>query len=95
MNLIRDKIQLEKNDIVYREEDKDKINNFFIKKVKEELNEIIESKFNDVYEFADLLQVVEDFAKFNSIDSKFLNNIKDKKFNIKGGFTNLILNYKK
>ena len=36
MNLIRDKIQLEKNDIVYREEDKDKINNFFIKKVKED-----------------------------------------------------------
>lgn len=91
--LIRDKIALKlPSHEIEETNDKDELNRLFCLKVEEELEEIKSSNYKDVTEFADLLQVVQDFAIANGILLKDLALVKFNKFHEKGGFSNKILN---
>lgn len=90
--LIRDlvKITMEK-DITSLENDKDKLNNLYFLKVLEELNEIKDAEYTDITEFADLLQVIIDFAKVNGFSFEKLFAISKEKAAKKGTFSNRVL----
>ena len=71
--------------------DLNELNKLYILKIKEELQEIINSDFKDIFEFADLIQVCVDFAKVNGIEAKDLRASVVEKFISKGGFNNTAL----
>jgi len=72
--------------------DKDELNSLYILKVKEELQEIINSDFKDEFEFADLLEVVFRFAEVNGISQHFLMVTAINKGLQKGTFNGTVLN---
>lgn len=51
--------------------DKDQLNKLYILKIKEELQEIIDSDFKDIYEFVDLLDVCDAFREQNFSREEF------------------------
>lgn len=60
-------------------------------KVREELNEIIQSERKDIMEFGDLLQVVFDYAKQSGFNRKELMKAVSEKAKVKGRFSNIAL----
>jgi predicted house-cleaning noncanonical NTP pyrophosphatase (MazG superfamily) len=69
----------------------DELNNLYILKIKEELEEIKNSQFKDLNEFADLLQVVTSFAIANGFSEEELTVAKDEKAYQRGEFGNIAL----
>ena len=61
-------------------------------KVREELNEIIESERKDIMEFADLVQVAFDYARESGFSRKELMKAVSEKAKSKGRFSNIVLN---
>lgn len=68
------------------------LNDLYILKVREELLEIVKSDFQDINEFADLIQVAFDFAHVNGIGYGDLFDAINTKVREKGNFRNLALN---
>jgi predicted house-cleaning noncanonical NTP pyrophosphatase (MazG superfamily) len=67
------------------------LNDLYELKVKEELNEIISAECKDVSEFADLIQVVEDWAAVNGITLQEVVRAKESKALEKGVFDSMVL----
>jgi len=72
--------------------DKDELNALYTLKVKEELQEIINSNYQDELEFADLLEVVFRFAEVNGISQHSLMVTAINKGLQKGTFNGTVLN---
>ena len=89
MKIIRDKLKdvIDADRLVIEPENKKQMSQFLIKKVQEELQEIIDSKMKDPEEYADLIQVVLDMARVNGIEDLEILKANAKKFQEKGGFT--------
>ena len=66
------------------------LNALFILKVREELAEIVASNFKDMVEFADLLQVVQDFIVLND-EQGVVDCLRQSKQQARGGFKNMVL----
>lgn len=92
--LIRDKIpaKIQENKEYEIIESKSELNQLYVLKVKEELNEIQHADFNDIKEFADLLDVVYSFAEQNGFSKEKLELIRLEKYEKKGTFSNIALN---
>lgn len=71
--------------------DLDELNKLYALKIKEELLEIQTADHKDINEFADLLQVVCDFALTNGIAVEDLFMASERKLKAKGAFSNLVL----
>lgn len=72
--------------------DKAELNKLYALKVREELQEIIDSDYSDINEFGDLISVVTSFAAVNGFDMFQLNAATVEKELNKGIFSNLALN---
>lgn len=70
----------------------EELNKLYQLKVREELEEVLQSKHNDINEFADLISVVTAYARINGYDSKMLHKAVEEKIYSKGGFSDLALN---
>jgi predicted house-cleaning noncanonical NTP pyrophosphatase (MazG superfamily) len=73
-------------------EDQKELNRLYVLKVREELEEIIKSDFNDINEFVDLIEVALAFADVNGFYGHNLNIAVAKKQTEKGSFGKLALN---
>ncbi len=85
-------IALVKEGEIEKIESLEELNKLYQLKVREELEEILMSKHNDVNEFADLISVVTAYARINGYDSKMLQKAVEQKIISKGGFSDLALN---
>jgi predicted house-cleaning noncanonical NTP pyrophosphatase (MazG superfamily) len=85
---IRHKIKPDEWEIIT---DKDELNKLYVLKIKEELAEILDGNFNDINEFADLVQAVMGFAFINGFDSYLVNDAMFEKNRKNGKFTNIVL----
>lgn len=72
--------------------DLSELNALYELKVREELQEIIDSGHKDINEFVDLIEVAVSFAMVNGFRSQELEDVGEAKFKEKGGFHNLALN---
>lgn len=72
--------------------DQNELNNLYALKINEELEEIQESDHKDIFEFADLIQVVFSFAKQNGFTHEELSKAMIEKSIDKGSFGRLALN---
>lgn len=89
--LIRETIEARPDDEIIRVTNHDELNDLYVEKVMEELQEIIDSEFKDPMEFGDLMQVVLDFAKINGFsDDEMLLAVKGKEAD-RGRFSNRVL----
>lgn len=95
--LIRDKIpqMIHKNKKqceTYKEEDKNKLLKYYVKKIEEELKEVASSKSKEelIEELADLSEVIDGLLENLHLKDSVLKT-KDKKKEERGGFSNLIL----
>ncbi len=68
------------------------LNKLYALKIREELEEIQAADHKDINEFADLVQVSIDFALANGYTLDQLDSAGAKKFDEKGGFSNIALN---
>lgn len=93
--LIRDKLENLIDDSNLRIEEENEMQYYFLeRKLLEELNELEQSEYTDVYEYADVLEVLMSMAEFNGVDWKNVETTRRKKFEERGGFDKfLILNY--
>jgi predicted house-cleaning noncanonical NTP pyrophosphatase (MazG superfamily) len=90
--LIRNLIPKKFGGIEYdREQNLNNLNKLYELKVKEELQEIIDSGCKDITEFADLIQVVEDWARVNNINALDLSDAQHDKAVDKGTFDNTVI----
>ena len=83
------KIQFEEWELI---EEKGDLYKLYDIKVREELNEIIESERKDIMEFADLVQVAFDYARECGFSRKELMEAVSEKAKSKGRFSNVVLN---
>lgn len=87
MKLIRDKyadiIASEHLDNIEGDTEK---NVFLVNKLEEELSELSESHYKDVYEYADVIEVLYALAELNGISKEELETARKKKLDEKGGF---------
>jgi predicted house-cleaning noncanonical NTP pyrophosphatase (MazG superfamily) len=89
--LIRDTIEARPGDEIIRVTNPNELNDLYVEKVMEELQEIIDADFKDPMEFADLMQVVLDFARVNGFsDEELLIAVKGKEAD-RGRFKNRVL----
>jgi len=72
--------------------DQNELNKLYALKIREELAEIQASDHKDIFEFADLMQVVFSFAKQNGFTHEELANAMTVKSIDKGSFGRLALN---
>ena len=72
--------------------DQDELNKLYAIKIREELAEVQASEHKDIFEFADLMQVVFCFAKQNGFTHEELGNAMTAKSLDKGSFGRLALN---
>lgn len=72
--------------------DKDELNKLYILKIKEELEEIINSDFKDIMEFVDLIQVAFQFSRINNFTHEEISLGLIFKAIEKGTFSNIVLN---
>lgn len=72
--------------------DQDELNKLYDLKIREVLAEIQDSEHKDIFEFADLLQVVFSFAKQNGFTHEEISNAITAKLLDKGSFGRLALN---
>lgn len=90
--LIRDKIIRHlKSDEYEILTDKEEVNRLCLLKIREEVQDIVNSDFKDIMEFADLLEIVFSFAVNNGISKTALLNAALDKCIRKGKFTNIVL----
>lgn len=73
-------------------QNQDELNHLYELKIKEEMNEINSSFHKDVYEFADLIEVVIAYAKSNGFTAIEIFEAIEKKNFEKGSFSNVALN---
>lgn len=90
--LIRDKYE----DIIEPsklEKSEDTVEKFYLlnEKINEELVELRETVFNDVEEFADVVEVLMAMAKFQGINEADIQEAREKKNNSKGKFNNFLI----
>lgn len=71
--------------------DKIELNHLYALKIQEELQEIQRSGHKDLSEFADLLQVVIDFAGANGFSDHEVTHARECKENAKSWYENLVL----
>lgn len=71
--------------------DMDELNKLYALKIREELEEVQNSNHNDVYEFADLIQVVQAFANINGYTIEDISRAVMEKTRDKGGFKQTVL----
>lgn len=95
--LIRDKIpqiihKNKKQCETYKEEDKNKLLKYYVKKIEEELKEVVASKSKEelIEELADLSEVMDGLLENLNLKDSVLKT-KEKKKEERGGFSNLIL----
>jgi len=72
--------------------DQNELNNLYELKIQEEINEIKNSEYNDIYEFVDLIHVAFCFAEQNGFSIEEIANAMNKKGSEKGFFSNVALN---
>lgn len=58
----------------------------YSKKINEELDELIESNYNDIYEYADLIETIVAMAKLKGISFESIESARTEKRLEKGGF---------
>ncbi len=90
--LIRDKIAriLPREDFEYIVE-QDELNKLYRLKVLEELDEVRQSKHGDIYEFVDLIQVCQAYARVNGFEEDDIMEAMKVKTDEKGGFSDIAL----
>jgi predicted house-cleaning noncanonical NTP pyrophosphatase (MazG superfamily) len=90
--LIRNKmaLQLNPNELDYCLDRKELIGLYTLK-LKEEIEEIKNSNYQDIMEYADLIQVTLSLANLNGFKIEDVMKAIDDKYELKGGFTNLVL----
>ena len=64
---------------------------FLKDKIKEELGELAETVFNDVYEYADVIEVLYAMADFQGISKDEIEIARLKKLDEKGGFKKCLI----
>lgn len=69
----------------------EELKRLYLLKIKEELNEIIDSDYKDIFEYADLIEAIYGLAEMNNINRIHIMDARMDKFYEKGGFTNVIL----
>jgi predicted house-cleaning noncanonical NTP pyrophosphatase (MazG superfamily) len=72
--------------------DQNELNGLYELKIQEEINEIKNSEYKDIYEFVDLIHVAFCFAEQNGFSIEELQNALNKKGTEKGFFSNVVLN---
>ena len=90
MKLIRDKIP-EMPDEMWFTVDKKKSMEYLKLKLFEEIRELAESDFKDIYEYADVLEVLMELAKRNRKTWKSIEVARNIKLKENGGFSNKVL----
>jgi predicted house-cleaning noncanonical NTP pyrophosphatase (MazG superfamily) len=93
MKLIRDKYNeiIDESKLTKCDNDKNRINMLFYEKILEEIREFVESEYSDPNELADTLQVVLDWARFNSFSPEEIEELRRLKEEQLGGFTEFLL----
>lgn len=90
--LIRNKmaLQLNPDDLDYCL-DREELIGLYTLKLREEIEEIKNSDYKDIMEYADLIQVTLSLASLNGFMMDDVMKAIDDKYELKGGFTNLVL----
>ena len=90
--LVRDKMGLILNpDELSHCDDKEELMNLYSLKLKEEIEEIKDSDYKDIMEYADLIQVTLGLASLNGYSFDDIIKAMNDKYELKGGFSNLVL----
>lgn len=90
--LIRDKMAFNLNPIELEHcDDREELIKLYTLKLSEEIEEIKNSNYKDIMEYADLIQVTLSLASINGFKFDDVMKAMEEKFNLKGGFTNLVL----
>jgi|694.fasta_scaffold48613_7 predicted house-cleaning noncanonical NTP pyrophosphatase (MazG superfamily) len=90
--LIRDKLAFKINpeELDYCN-NKEELMELYALKLREEIEEIKSSDYKDIMEYADLIQVALGLASLNGIKKEDVMKAIEEKYELKGGFSNLIL----
>ncbi len=87
MKLIRDKYdEIISSDRLVIVDDIKEQHLFYSAKINEELDELIESDYWDISEYADLIETIYAMAKFRGISISDIEQARIKKLDIRGGF---------
>lgn len=90
--LIRDKMaEFLKPEEIYHCDNQNELMELYSMKLKEEIEEIRNSNYKDINEYADLIQVALGLASLNGYSFDEVIKAMNDKFNVKGGFSNLVL----
>ena len=91
--LIRDKYIdiIDKKDLTFCENDDTLKFLYLYNKINEELGELKDTVFNDVYEFADVIEALYAMAKFQGISIEDINLAREKKNLDKGSFNSFLI----
>ena len=71
--------------------DKEELMGLYALKLKEEIEEIKNADYKDIMEYADLIQVALGLASLNGFKMEDVMKAMDEKYELKGGFSNLVL----
>jgi predicted house-cleaning noncanonical NTP pyrophosphatase (MazG superfamily) len=90
--LIRDKMSFHLNpDELNNCFDKEELMGLYALKLREEIEEIKSSDYKDIMEYADLIQVALGLASLNGFKMEDVMKAMEEKYELKGGFSNLVL----
>ena len=90
--LIRDKMAFHLNpDELNNCLDKEELMGLYVLKLREEIEEIKSSDYKDIMEYADLIQVALGLASLNGFKMEDVMKAMEEKYELKGGFSNLVL----
>lgn len=90
--LIRDKLAFKLNpeELDYCI-NKEELMGLYALKLREEIEEIKNSDYKDIMEYADLIQVALGLASLNGFKMEDVMKAMEEKYELKGGFSNLVL----
>jgi len=71
--------------------DKEVLMGLYVLKLREEIEEIKSSDYKDIMEYADLIQVALGLASLNGFKMEDVMKAMEEKYELKGGFSNLVL----
>ena len=71
--------------------DKEELMGLYALKLREEIEEIKSSDYKDIMEYADLIQVALGLASLNGFKMEDVMKAMEEKYELKGGFSNLVL----
>lgn len=71
--------------------DKEELMGLYALKLQEEIEEIKGSDYKDIMEYADLMQVALGLANLNGFKMEDVMKAMEEKYELKGGFSNLVL----